>query len=403
MSALAFNLFSASLLVVLVLLVRRPVAAAFGARAAYALWLAPLLRLVMPPLPSVSVPVPAGEGGTIYWAQVVAPAAEAALPVVNVLLIVWIAGALAMLAWHLVVHTRFVRRALAVGTPLMVDGVTVDVVATPAVEGPMATGLAHQLILVPMDFEDRFTPEQRTFALLHEQLHHRRGDIWASAAALVAASALWFNPFAHVALGAFRRDMEAACDASLVARTGRDQVPTYAETILASAARPVPRSLCALTSIDELKGRLIMLNANHGAVRKLAGLLLSGGFAAAGLAIAAPASADEPKKETRKEIRTVIVTNDSTGKGGATWDGDKLKTDCPGTMTVVESGPSGTEQKREQQKIVLCTKGGTPEETAKALENVIETVNANDEMSAAAKADLTAKLKARIAEIRAGK
>lgn len=399
MSALAFNLLAASLLVVLVLLVRRPVAAAFGARAAYALWLAPLLRLLMPPLPAAAAPLAPGESGTVYWAQVIAPAAEAARPMVDILLLVWIAGALAMLAWHLAIHASFVRRALADGAPLMVDGVTVDVVATPAVEGPMATGLVHQLILVPADFEARFTPAQRRFALLHEQLHHRRGDIWASAAALAAASALWFNPFAHIALGAFRRDMEAACDASLLARTGRDQVPAYAETILASAARPVPRSLCALTSIDELKGRLQMLNANHGAARKLAGLLLAGGLAAASLAIAAPASADEPKKETRTEVRKVIVHSDGKGEVSATLDGEKMATTCPGIVTSIEASAEPSADKKEQARIVLCTKGGTKAEQVEGLKNALARVQSDGEMDSGLKAQVVAKLQAKIAEL----
>ena len=56
MSWLAGNLVVASLLVLAVVLLRRPVAIWFGARAAYALWLAPALRLVLPPLPQSSAP-----------------------------------------------------------------------------------------------------------------------------------------------------------------------------------------------------------------------------------------------------------------------------------------------------------------------------------------------------------
>jgi len=37
-----------SLLIVLVLIIRRPFARMFGARAAYALWMLPFIRLVMP-------------------------------------------------------------------------------------------------------------------------------------------------------------------------------------------------------------------------------------------------------------------------------------------------------------------------------------------------------------------
>lgn len=63
----------ASLLTLLVLAIRRPVARHFGAGIAYALWLLPLARLVMPPLPggvsvfswmksAAAAPAPAGSG-----------------------------------------------------------------------------------------------------------------------------------------------------------------------------------------------------------------------------------------------------------------------------------------------------------------------------------------------------
>src|SRR5205085_9818133 len=112
---------------------------------------------------------------------------------------------------------------------------------------------------------------------------HRRRDIWASAAALIITALLWFNPIVHLALGAFRRDMEAACDARVLADTGFGMAPAYAETILRCAATPVPRSLCALTAIDELKGRLTMLNANHGPATRLVGLMVAGALSVGGL------------------------------------------------------------------------------------------------------------------------
>ena len=47
-----------SLLIGAVLLIRRPFAAAFGARAAYALWLAPAVRAITPQLNFPAMPVP---------------------------------------------------------------------------------------------------------------------------------------------------------------------------------------------------------------------------------------------------------------------------------------------------------------------------------------------------------
>ena len=401
MSWLAGNLVVASLLVLAVLLLRRPVAIWFGARAAYALWLAPALRLVLPPLPQFASTRQA-SGGAVDWVIETGQHANEAVPALPSLWLVWGIGFAVMLAVRLLAHYRFLGAAVAKGQQYHSPGIDIDVIATPAVDGPVATGLIHPLILVPQDFDARFTQEQQHFALWHEQLHHRRGDLWATAAALLVSSALWFNPLAWLALGAFRRDMEAACDAALLSRAGRAAAAAYAETILRCAARPVPRSLCALTSIDELKGRLKMLNAKHGMAAKLAGLLLAGGLAVVGGLIAVPALADEPRTE-RREIRTVIVDGDT--KGNATLGDDRdgnMKVDCPGMLTVIDSAADGGNAKQEKEKLVLCSKGGTPSDQINALERALSTLDSNDEMNAAIKADLKAKLSAKITELRAG-
>ena len=388
MSALATNLIGASLLVALVLAFRGPVARWFGARAAYALWLAPALRLVTPPFPELTQTIAPQAAAT--WTLTVEPVAGALPEAPLDWALAWAVGGLLFLAVHLARHWLFVRRALSEGRPYRADGIDCDVVITPAVEGPAATGLVHRLILLPADFETRFTPEQQRVALLHECLHHRRGDLWASAAALLGAAALWFNPLTYVALGAFRRDMESACDQSVLATPGACDPRSYGETILRSAARPIPRSLCALTSLDELKGRLTMLNTTQGSLRKIAGLGIALGLTVSGMALASPAAGEE-KTVTEKRV---IITD---GKhAGHLRDGERMK--CPGQMTVVES-TSGTEQKKEQHKIAICSKTGNKAEIAEGLSKALTRLEGDSEMDAAVRADLSAKLKAKIAEL----
>lgn len=393
MSWLAGNLAVASLLVLAVLLLRRPVAIWFGARAAYALWLAPALRLVLPPLPQF-VSTRQASGGAVDWVIETGQHANEAVPALPSLWLVWGIGFAVMLAVRLLAHHRFLGAAVAKGQQYHSPGIDIDVIATPAVDGPVATGLIHPLILVPQDFDARFTQEQQHFALWHEQLHHRRGDLWATAAALLVSSALWFNPLAWLALGAFRRDMEAACDAALLSSAGRAAAPAYAETILRCAARPVPRSLCALTSIDELKGRLKMLNAKHGMIAKVAGLALAGGLVVAGL-VAVPALADEPRTQT-VEIRKVVTD----GKPGEAVD---LEKGCPGQALDFTADAAPGADRKEAARIKLCFKAGQSKaETATRLEGVIADIDKQSDMDAAVKADLKAKLSAKITELRAG-
>ena len=73
LQSFAFDtLFWTGALIVAVLALRRPVSRHFGARAAYALWALPFLRLILPPIvlpaaiapePVASVPIPLGGYG----------------------------------------------------------------------------------------------------------------------------------------------------------------------------------------------------------------------------------------------------------------------------------------------------------------------------------------------------
>lgn len=392
-----------SLLIGAVLLIRRPFAAAFGARAAYALWLAPAIRAVTPPLslPSLPVPTPSLTGPVDYVIVNSAASAGSGPSLTFLLGAVWLGGAALFLALHWWRHQRFLHHALETGRMLDVPGVPYDVVASDRIDGPMATGLVHPLILVPSDFQDHLNPEQQRFALWHEQLHHRRGDIWASAGALLLVSLLWFNPLAHLALGAFRRDMEAACDARLLAEAGASAAPAYAATILRCASRPVPRSLCALTAIDELKGRLMMLKLNHGRTRRLAGLTLAAVIAAGGIATATAAQ-EKAGTETKKFEKKIVVRHVGDDK-------DVLKRgepnellarakECPGEKFEVDS-VGGTEARKENVKFVLCTANGEP--MLAALEKAVANIEKEDDMPAERKEEILSKLRAKIAELRA--
>src|SRR5690606_36326675 len=112
---------ASTLLMLLVLAIRAPVRKAFGPYIAYALWLLPLLRMLMPPLPAswteqAAAPVAAASDVIAYY--VVDPIAgtsnapAAAASSIDWLLIValaWASGALLFLASHLIAHNRYCR------------------------------------------------------------------------------------------------------------------------------------------------------------------------------------------------------------------------------------------------------------------------------------------------------
>ena len=132
------TLVATSLLMAAVLLLRAPVARLFGARAAFALWLAPAVRLLLPPLP---------EGGPIPEIIILtAPGsavstASTGYSLVDLLLAIWLGGAAVFLILHALQHRWFVADAIASGTRLPIHASGPELIESPAVEGPIATGV----------------------------------------------------------------------------------------------------------------------------------------------------------------------------------------------------------------------------------------------------------------------
>ncbi|KQM64919.1 hypothetical protein ASE75_07555 [Sphingomonas sp. Leaf17] len=272
-------LIASALLMALVLLVRAPVRRAFGPAVAYALWALPVLRLLLPPMPSgwreaAATPITrAGETITIFVTSPAGSAVVASTPALSwlgpVSLGLWGVGAAAFLAWHLTAHADFCRRIMARGRIVAtIDGI--DVVESDAAPGPVAFGLLRRCVAFPGDFADRYDADERELALAHELGHHARGDLIANWAALVVLALHWFNPLAWAAFRAFRNDQELANDARVL--NGRSAVDRhiYACAIVKAAHGGAVSAACHLHTIADLKGRLRMLTTTPASRRQLA-------------------------------------------------------------------------------------------------------------------------------------
>ncbi len=312
------TLIASSVLMVAVLLLRRPVRKAFGADVAYALWLLPVLRLALPPLPAawhdatVAPVLRATEQMTVLLVEPTASAT--AVPIgawlAPLLAALWIAGAGAFVAWHTLAHHRFCRRMLdQAASSEERDGVRV--IETDAASGPLAFGIWRRYVAFPRDFAERFEAEERDLALAHELGHHARGDLIANWVALVVLALHWFNPIAWRAFRAFRADQEIANDARVLAGMNPMRRHTYACAIL-KAAHPsflggTVSATCHLHTIDDLKGRLRMLTTTRTSRgRLMAGAGMLALFAAGGLGLTASGTAAAAKVRSTVERATGV-------------------------------------------------------------------------------------------------
>ncbi|WP_422060432.1 M56 family metallopeptidase [Sphingopyxis sp.] len=302
MQAWGDTMVTTAALVLAVLLIRKPFARHFGPQLTYMLWLAPALRLFLPPLPFADPvqPVAAMPASDALYlvpvdAMTQAPVASApawsmadALPYVFA---AWAAGVVFVLVSAWASHRRFRRAVLAQGVELESIG-KVRLVMTSAVDGPVAFGLRRRFVAVPHDFFGRYAAEERALAIDHELAHHRHGDLWANAAALLLLASQWFNPFAWRAIRAFRFDQEAACDARVLTMTDtapRDVRTARYATAIAKAAVGSRLSLAAPMAVhDNLQERLTMLmRQDISRKRGMIGKLLVGGATLAVLATTA--------------------------------------------------------------------------------------------------------------------
>jgi TonB family protein len=169
-------------------------------------------------------------------------------------------------------------RASVGGTPV-VRSVRTDM-------GPAVVGRA---IILPADFEVRFTPEEQAAILAHEAQHLARGDVVANALVALIQCLFWFNPLVHLAARWIRVDQELACDAAVIAQRPGLRRP-YAEALLKTQnVAAIPAAGCAWRArgFPALRDRIRLLKARPPslprqtcAVLLLAALTLGGGYAA---------------------------------------------------------------------------------------------------------------------------
>lgn len=354
------TLIATTALMALVLALRAPVRRWFGAQVAYALWLLPALRMVLPPLPqgwrdSAATPITRasetitlivvpgeGVGAASVAAQAFAPS------LASIALVAWAAIALAFLGFQMWRHRRFCREVLGAGRTIDHAG-SVAIVESAAAPGPIAFGVVQRYVAFPSDFADRYDDDERALALAHELGHHQRGDLAANWLALVMLALHWFNPIAWAAHKAFRADQELANDARVLAGRSLYDRHAYACAIVKAAHGGPLSAACHLHSIRDLKGRLKMLRMQTSPRRVAAGGV---GIAAMTLgALGLTASGTRAAETVRATVRV------ATGVPLA------VAADAPAITHEVHATQEG-----QQTRVVILRNGKTTTLEGKAAE-----------------------------------
>ena len=290
-------------LAVILLRVVRPLLLRQGAGFTYAAWwLVPLMLLTQ------ALPRPATEPLGIVLTAASAPAAVR-LTTVPVLpassttqwLALWLAGTLAVLALQAWRQWRLAQ----LGESFV------------AGSSPALVGLLSPRIALPVDFEQRFTPEERELILVHEAMHRARLDnLWNLLATLLTAMH-WWNPLAWWAASRMQADQELACDASVL-RHRPDSIATYTRALLAAHSLRAPSAPIASrwVSTHPLIERIAMLNRRQMLNRRRIALLGLCLLSTVGLAWAAQTAPAAAPNAQRVYIQTEIHIGNHVSKPG---------------------------------------------------------------------------------------
>ena len=333
-AVLAANL--ATALAALAILALRPlIRPRFGARAVYALWIAP-------PLAALAVLVPHRQAAaTIPFVARATGVAARALPIhaaggnlwAGVLIGAWAAGALVMAALLIRRQHAFLS-SLGRLTPL--SGDPWRVLAERAGGGPALVGALRPRIVTPPDFESRYDAQERDLILAHERTHLAAGDTLANALACAVQCLGWFNPLVHLGVRAMRIDQELACDAEVIGRYPQAR-RLYGELLLKTqlAAQTLPLG-CHWPAGGEhpLKERIAMLKSPLPALaERRAGLAVAALLALGAVGGAWAASAQSPSVVTMPDWLIKPVPADLV----AAYPADALKAHVEG-MAVIGCG-----------------------------------------------------------------
>ena len=136
---------------------------------------------------------------------------------------VWIAGVAILTGYGIISYVNL-RRKLRESVPIGTGIREAEGISSPFVLG--------RTIYLPT----RLREEERSYILLHEQLHLRHGDPAVKLLFWAAVCLHWFNPLVWLSFCLCGRDMELRCDEAVLRQCGTGMRSDYAQSLLNCAA-----------------------------------------------------------------------------------------------------------------------------------------------------------------------
>src|SRR5665648_83047 len=197
-----------------------------------------------------------------------------------ILAILWLAGVLVLVILTLATNLRFyllVRReplATDTGMTELMQECTrklgikkcLPIIITNRIDAPCLYGITSPKLLLPKSLFNRLSEENMRHIFFHELSHYKRNDILSNWLAVAAQIVHWFNPLIWYSFAKMREDCELACDANTLSFLRPEEYQSYGLSIISlvtpaqSSWRPGTTGFFGNKSNHQIRRRITMIN-----------------------------------------------------------------------------------------------------------------------------------------------
>lgn len=248
-----YDIFSVSIstsIIILLLILARPLLCKFyKAKLRYFIWLFVAIRLLIPfnialddsvinisPHLNIGISAPLEQTAAPIQTEIFqtegnrSPTLEpftAALSINDIIFIVWGAGVVVFLLYHMIGYILFRRKVNAWSK--VIENNKPRIAVCKQISSPMLFGMVRPTILLP-DLD--YSQNDLDMIIAHETVHYQRKDIWYKLVLLLATAIHWFNPVVYWMAYYANKDLEFSCDEIVVQNRDMDYKKAYSQSIL---------------------------------------------------------------------------------------------------------------------------------------------------------------------------
>jgi len=172
------------------------------------------------------------------------------------LALVWAVGAIYKLVNILVNYGRLIRYVQNItkhGVRCELDGcIGINVYKSHLVSTPCAVGIIKRKILLP---DQEYSKQQFEYILMHENEHHKNGDILVKMLINILCALYWWNPCVYLLKKEINQSLEIRCDQSVTRCLSNEEKVAYLSVILEEFKNSVYRKVPKYEYMMEIAGK----------------------------------------------------------------------------------------------------------------------------------------------------